>query len=426
MITAGIAVAALFILMLAGIPMVLSLTVTVTLYLFMSGGWSLALPQQIVSGMNGFILLALPLFILAGMTMNVGGLSTRIFEFARSLVGHMRGGLAQVNVGTSMFFGGLIGTSIADLAGTGSVVIPEMKRRGYPASFAAAVSASSSGIGPLIPPSSPMILYSAVTGVSLGTMFVAGILPGLLLGLSQMVIVAYLARKRGWGAFSTFSWREVLSTFRGALLAFGMPAIVVGGIVFGVFTPTEAGAFAAVYAIVVCVLVYRSISLRQLYRLAVNSAALTGEVMMILGISVAFGTFLSSARVPEGLAEVLDVLAIGDSTTMKLVAMIVFALIAGMILDPLIPIVVPIVLPALVLADIDLVQFGVLIVVTVVVGQVTPPLAICLVVAGRIARVDLFDAFRANMPFLIGMILVIVLIIFVPEVATWLPSLLGR
>lgn len=424
MITAGIAVVVLFALVLVGMPIVLAIATTVIGYILVSGAWPLSFPQQIVAGMNGFILLALPLFILAGGLMNAGGISGRIFEFARSLVGPMRGGLAHVNVLTSMFFGGLIGTSVADLAGTGSVVIPAMKRNGYPAAFSSALTASSSGIGPLIPPSSPMILYAAVTGTSLGTLFLAGIIPGILLGLSQMLVIVVLARRRGWGAFQAFSGREIGRTFRRALLAFGMPLIIVGGLTLGVFTPTEAGAFAVMYAVVLALVVYRSVNLRELYRVAVNATALTGEVMLIVGVSVALGASLARARVPEGLADAIDLLVFGDSVTVRIIALVLLALVAGMILDPLIPIVVPIVLPTLLAFNIDLVHFGVLMVVTVVIGQVTPPLAMALVVAGKIGGVDLWDVFRANMPFLVAMVAFLLLVIFVPGIATWLPGLL--
>ena len=425
MIHALIVIILLFALIVSGISVVVALTSTVMLYILFTAGWTLAFPQQIIGGMNGFILLALPLFILAGNVMNGGGLSARLFEFARAVVGPLRGGLAQVNVLTSMFFGGMIGTSVADLAGVGSVVIPEMKKNGYPADFSVALTASSSGIGPVIPPSSPMILYSAITGTSLGAMFLAGIIPGILLGIMMMAIVWFLSKKNGWGAYDDFSWSQVGRTLRRALLAFGMPAIVVGGLVFGVFTPTEAGAFAVAYAILVSVFVYRTVNWRSLYRLSVSSAALTGEVMLIVGVSVALGRFLAGARVPEALAKLVDIIAIGDFVILKVASMLLLALVAGMILDPLIPIILPIILPTLLLLDINLVQFGILMVLAVVIGQVTPPLAIALIVAGKIGKVDFYDALKANTPFLIGMIVFLVLLMVFPGIITWLPEHVG-
>ncbi|MFB0991281.1 MAG: TRAP transporter large permease, partial [Rhodospirillales bacterium] len=247
------------------VPMLVSVAGAAFLNFYLSGAWALTMPQTIMSGLGRFVLIALPLFVLAGGLMNAGGISGRLFEFARAIVGSMRGGLAHVNVVTSMFFGGMIGSSTADLAGTGSIVIPAMKKNNYPADFAAALTASSSGIGPMIPPSSPMILYSAITGVSLGALFLAGIIPGLLLALSQMLIVAYLARKRGWLPYAAFSLHEVWRTGKRAILPFGLPLIIVGGMVVGLFTPSEAGAFAVVYALFLSMVVHRALTLRGLY-----------------------------------------------------------------------------------------------------------------------------------------------------------------
>jgi tripartite ATP-independent transporter DctM subunit len=405
-----------------GVPVVVALAAAVIVYLLVIGGWPLALPQQMILGMDDFVLLALPLFILAGGIMNAGGISGRLFDFAVALVGHLRGGLGHVNVATSLMFGGMIGTSVADLAGTGSVVMPAMKERGYPGDFTAALSASASGIGPLIPPSSPMILYSAVTGTSLGALFLAGVVPGILMGVVLMVIVAVIARRRGWQPTGRLELREVVRTGRAAILPFGMPAIILGGLVFGVFTPTEAGGFAVAYALVLSTWVYRALDLRALYRITANAAVLTGEIMLIVGLSVALGWALSLHRVPLELAMWIDRLVVTDAVTLKIMAMLVLALLAGMILDTLIPVIMPILLPTVLALEVDLVHFGVLMVVCVVIGQVTPPLAITIVVASKIADEDLARVLRANTPFLIGTVALLLLLVFVPSLATWLPN----
>jgi len=406
------------------VPMLVSIGIAVVLNFYLSGAWALTLPQSMMSGMSRFVLVALPLFVLAGGLMNAGGISSRLFEFARAIVGWLRGGLAHVNVVTSMFFGGMIGSSTADLAGTGSIVIPAMKKHGYPADFAAAVTASSSGIGPLVPPSSPMILYSAVTGVSLGALFLAGLIPGILLGLSQMLIIAYLARRRGWKAFAQFSMQAIWSTGRRALLSFGLPIIIIGGLVIGVFTPTEAGAFAVVYSAILAIFVYRRLSWRGLYRVLGNAVQLTGELLVIVSLSFALGAGLTNAHVPEALVVIIDFVAVGDSEYMRILAMVLLAIIAGMVLDPLIPVLMPIILPTLLLYNIDLVHFGVLMVIAVVIGQVTPPMAIALFIAGRIAEVDQIRVLRANMPFFIGIVIFLLIAIATPELATWLPSVM--
>jgi tripartite ATP-independent transporter DctM subunit len=418
-----ISIGLLLVLLALGAPMIVALILTVALNFAFSGQWPLVLPQVMVSGMSTFTLIALPLFVLSGMVMNAGGISTRLFEFARALVGWMRGGLAQVDVLTSIFFGGMIGSSAADLAGSGSILIPAMKREGYPAEVAAAVSASSSGIGPLIPPSSPMILYSAITGTSLGALFLAGLIPGLLLGGIFMVLVAWLARRHGWRRHGTLSMAEIWRTGRLSALAFGMPAIIIGGLVFGVFTPSEAGAFGAVYAIVLSCFLYRTLHLAQLYRVFANAVQLTGELLLIVSLSFALGSSLSSAHVPQALAGFIDAVTVVDSVYLKMLALFGLAIIAGMFLDPLIPVLVPVILPTLILYQIDLIHFGVIMVMAVVIGQLTPPMAIALIITSRIAEVDQMRIMKVNMPFFIVIILFSLVLMALPGLATWLPSI---
>jgi tripartite ATP-independent transporter DctM subunit len=316
----------------------------------------------------------------------------------------------------------MIGSSTADLAGSGSIVIPAMVREGYSPEESAAISASSSGIGPLIPPSSPMILYSAVTGTSLGALFIAGLIPGILLGLTFMILVSFLAIRRKWKRHGSFSAGEILRTGRRGILAFGMPGIIVGGLVFGVFTPSESGAFAVVYAIILSMFVYRSHSLRGLYRVFVVALTMTGELLVIVSLSFALGSSLSSAHVPQALAELIDLFTFGDNMLMRLALLMLLAIIAGMFLDPLIPVLVPVILPTLILYDVDLLHFGVLMVMAVVIGQLTPPLAIALIITSRIANTDQLRIFVANVPFFVAILLFTAVLLAFPQIATWLPS----
>jgi len=396
-------------LLVLGAPMVVALMLAVILNFVIAGEWLLVLPQTMVSGMSTFTLIALPLFVLAGVIMNAGGISGRLFDFARSLVGWLRGGLAQVNVLTSMFFGGMIGSSTADLAGSGSIL-----------------SASSSGIGPLIPPSSPLILYSAITGTSLGTLFLAGLIPGILLGVTFMLLVTMIAWQRGWPRHGRLSLCEIWISGRRAALAFGMPAIIVGGLVLGVFTPSEAGAFAVVYALAISLFVYRTLRYRDVFRVFVNALQLTGELLIIVSLSFALGSSLANAQVPQALAEIINTLAVVDSLYVKLLLLVALAIVAGMFLDPLIPVLVPVILPTLLIYDIDLVHFGVLMVLAVVIGQLTPPLAIAVIITSRIAEVDQLKILRANLPFFLTLVAFLLVVIAVPGVATWLPSILDR
>jgi tripartite ATP-independent transporter DctM subunit len=419
-----ISISMLLVLLVLGTPMVAALLFAVSFNFVMAGQWPMTIPQTMISGVSQFTLIALPMFVLSGTLMNAGGISGRLFDFARALVGWMRGGLAQVNILTSIFFGGMIGSSTADLAGSGSIIIPAMKKEGYSPEIAAAVSASSSGVGPLIPPSSPMILYSAVTGTSLGALFLAGLIPGLILGLSFMVLISFLSRRNKWARHGRFAMIEVWRSGRRSFLAFGVPTIIVGGLVLGVFTPSEGGAFAAVYSLVLSMFVYRSLSLAAVYRAFVAALMLTGELLVIVALSFALGSSLSSAQVPQALGALIDVLTTGDSLFWKLAILMVLAIVAGMFLDPLIPVLVPVILPTLIMHDINLIHFGVLMVMAVVIGQLTPPLAIALIITSRIAQTDQLRIFVANIPFLLLIIGVTVLLMLVPQLATWLPSMM--
>jgi tripartite ATP-independent transporter DctM subunit len=409
---------------LAGLPIIVALAASVVVFLTFSGGWMLAMPQQTLVGLSDYILVTLPLFILAGGIMNAGGIADRLFALASAVLGWMRGGLAHVNVAVSLMFGGMIGTSVADLAGSGSVIIPKMKEAGYPGPFAAALTATSSGIGVLVPPSSPMILYSAVTGTSLGAMFLAGAIPGLLMALALMITIGVLARYHGWKPAQGFSWLLLMKTGRAAILPMGMPVLILGGLVFGLFTPSEAGAFAVAYALFLSMIVYRSLDFRGLYRVAVDAAILTGEVLMVVGLSTALGWALSQARVPVALAEVMTVLFPFESVVLQIVSLLLLALIAGMVLDPLIPMIMPVLLPSLMTLDVDLVHFGVLMVMTVAIGQVTPPVALALLVAARIGNEEVMAVTRANTAFLLTMVGLLLILILVPALSLWLPSFL--
>jgi tripartite ATP-independent transporter DctM subunit len=260
--------------------------------------------------------------------------------------------------------------------------------------------------------------------VSLGALFLAGLIPGLLLALSQMLIIAFLARKRGWLPYAAFSLHEVWYAGKRAILSFGMPLIIVGGLVLGIFTPSEAGSFAVVYGLVLAMLVHRALTLSGLYRVLVNAVQLSGELLIIVGLSFALGAGLTNAHVPEFLVQFIDLLVVYDSEFLRILALVLLAILAGMILDPLIPVLLPIILPTLIAYDIDLIHFGVLMVIAVVIGQVTPPMAIALIIAGKIADVDQIKVLKANTPFLLGIIAFMLFAIAVPAVATWLPNLM--
>ncbi|OLT45261.1 C4-dicarboxylate ABC transporter permease [Saccharomonospora sp. CUA-673] len=422
--TLALTLAVIIGLLVLGTPLIVSMAAGVAVFTMLDGSWVLQYPQQVVDGMSSFVLLAMPLFIVAGMVMNAGGIADRVFAFARSVTAPLPGGLAQVNVSTSLFFGGMVGTSVADLPATGSTLIPQMRKHGYPPAYGAALTASSSGIGPLLPPSSPMILYAAATGTSLSALFLAGIVPGLILAAVLMVVVAVQATRNGWGERSALRLSDVLRTFGSAVLAFGVPLLVVLGLVFGLFTPTESGAFAAVYAVAISVVAYRTLDWRRLYRCFIDAAVLTGELMLIVGVSVALGAILAAAGLPAALTELATAVVPGDAQLGYLVVLVLVAILAGMLFDPLIPVIMPVLLPTIIAVGIDPVHFGVIIVLTVVIGQITPPVAMSLVVAAKLAHVDAWKVFRANLPFLLTTVGVLIVVMLFPQLTTWLPSLL--
>jgi tripartite ATP-independent transporter DctM subunit len=412
----------LVVMLIGGVPMVAALLGSVAIGLVIAGQWALVVPQAMVNGISDYTLISLPLFVLAGVLMNVGGLSVRLFDFAHSLVGWLKGGLAQVDVLTSIFLGGMFGSSTADIAGTGSITIPAMKRAGYSPAFSAATCASSSGVGPLIPPSSPMILYSAVTGTSLGALFLAGLIPGIILGLLFMGVVFILARRRNFPRHGDLSFAEIALTFRRGLLAMGMPAIIVGGTSVGVFTPTEGSAFGVVYAAALAGFIYRSLSWAEFYRSCISAVQLSGELLVMVGLSGTLGVALANAGVPQALATFVEAVTFSDSMFLRITILVLLAVVAGMVLDPLIPVLVPAILPTLLAFNIDLIQFGVLMVMAVVIGQLHPPIGIASIIAGRIAGVDQIQVFRANIPFFVTIVVFTIVLIAVPELSTWLPN----
>ena len=409
---AAITLGALCALVLLGIPVVISLVASVLMFLAFSGGWAMALPQQVLAGVGDYLLITLPLFILAGGIMNATGIADRLFDFGAALVGWMRGGLAHVDVAASVMFGGMIGTSVADLAGTGSVTIPKLKAHGYPGPFAAAITATSSGIGVLIPPSSPMILYSVVTGTSLGALFLAGVVPGLFLAAMLMVTISILARRNGWQPMNSFEWSRVMRTGVHAILPLGMPAMILGGLVFGIFTATEAGAFAVAYSLVLAGLVYRTLTLPKLRQMWTDTPQERAEALEVW-------------RGKVGVSSLRDTPVPFESVTVRIFALLLLALIAGMVLDPLIPMIMPVLLPALLAMNVDLVHFGVLIVMTVVIGQVTPPVAIALLVAAKIGKEDVWEVTIANMPFLYSLFAALIILTLFPALSTTLPALMN-
>ncbi|KAA0011959.1 TRAP transporter large permease [Billgrantia pellis] len=396
-------------------PIAFALTLVSIAVLAFSGVDMLVLVQRLYRGTESFPLLAVPLFILAGQIMNHSGISARLIDLARALVGAIRGGLAAVNILTSMFFAGMSGTSMSDTAAVGGVMIPQMIKRGYSAPFTAAVTASSSTIGIIIPPSVPMVLLSAYMGLSTGALFAAGLIAGALTALGLILMAWWISVKRQYPIESAFSLSELGRTFIGALPALMMPIIILGGILGGVFTPTEASAVAVAYGVLAGMLLYRSLSLRALYRALVESAVLTGAVMFVTAAAHTLGytfTYQSLGQLILGPIAALDMGPLGFLLILSLVLII-----AGTFLDgiAMMFIVVPLFLPSVQLLGIDPLQFAMVVILCWGIGQQTPPVGAALFITSVISKVDVIRITYANLPFIAVMLFVLLAVIVWPE-----------
>lgn len=404
--------------MMLGIPIAFAIGIAAWGYVLAAGIPQIVLAQQIGNGPDSWILLAMPLFVMAGLLMNETGISTRLIAFAEALVGHLRGGLAMVNVVAAMLFGGISGSAVADATALGSILIPGMTKAGYPKEFSAALTSSSGSIGIIIPPSIPMILYGAITGVSVSTLFVAGILPGLLMGMSQMAIIYVLARKFGWGGSVPFEWKRLGLAARDAALGLFMPLIIMGGILGGIFTPTEAGAIAVVYGIAVSVFFYRTLTWNRLYRTLIDSAIITSIVMIMVSTSFALGWVMTFERIPQEVAAWFLDLNLGREAFLIVVCLILIGLGCIMHGDPMMLLTVPILMPSVKALGVDPVHFGILVVLCVAIGQQTPPVGSTLFVVAALSGKDIFAITRANIPFIVAMVSLTLLILFVPQLVT--------
>ena len=422
--TLAVALALLGLLLVIRVPIAFALGITAWIYMWLGGVDLVVLAQQVANGPDNWILLAMPLFVLAGLLMNTTGISDRIFDLARALVGHIRGGLGLVNVVDSMLFGGLSGSAVADAAALGSVILPAMAKEGYPPAFSAALTSSTASIGIIIPPSIPMIIYGAVASVSVGALFIGGIIPGILVGLGQGVAVYVIARRRGWGGAHRFSWSGLGRAVRDAWLALIMPVIILGGIMLSVFTPTEAGAVAVVYGVLVG-FAYRTLTLRSLYRALVDSAVLTAMVMILVSTSLSLGWVLSHERVPQ----IVTAWFLGFTRDPTLLLLVITALlvVVGCFLhgDPILLIIVPILLPAVRALGIDLVHFGLIVTFTIAIGQQTPPVGSTLFVVSALSGRDIMEITAANIPFILVITAIMYLLLFVPQLVLFLPRLAG-
>jgi len=375
---------------------------------------------------TNFTLIAIPLFILAGSIMNVSGISRRLLAFVSSLVGWVRGGLAMVTIGSSMLLAEISGSAVAGVAALGSILIPAMEKRGYPTPFAAAVTSSSSTLAVILPPSLPMILYAVMSGTSVVELFAAGIVPGVIGGGALMVTAYVLARRRGYPVEGRFAWQRVLETLREASWALLLPVIVLGGIFSGWVTATEGAGLAVASALLIGGLAYRELSWPRLRKAMVDGGIQTAVVMLLVTTSALLGDYLTLVQAPQQFAETL--LAWTSNKWVILALLNVFFLLIGMFLHSAaaIILVVPIVMPLVEAAGIDPVHFGLVVTLNLGVGQQTPPVASVLVTACSVAKADIWEVTRANLPFIAVLTGVLLLATYVPSVPLALVEWLYR
>lgn len=407
-----------------GAPVAFSMVAASAVYFLVEGIPLDVVAETMVMGFNDkFVLLAVPLFIFTARVMNAGGITTRIFDFAGVMVGHFRGGLAQVNVVASIIFSGMTGSAIADASGLGLMEVKAMDDAGYDRPFSCAVTAASATIGPIIPPSIPMVIYAMLSGASVGALFLAGVVPGFLMGSAMMALIAWTARRRGYARGERPTFGAFVAALRKAFLSLLTPVILLGGIYSGAFTPTEAAAVAALYALVLLAFVYREFGARQMYEVMRDVVESTGMLGFIIAGAFVFGHVVALEQLPARAAEAL--LGITTNKWALLLLFNIMFLVLGCFIDTmvLLLIVVPIVLPVAEGAGIDLVHFGVVLVLNMMIGLSTPPFGMLLFTITGLTRTSMGPVIREVLPFLAVLVGVLLLCTFVPAIVLWLPGL---
>ena len=407
-----------------GMPIVLAVGFCALLYAVFVAGVPLSIiPQQTVSAIDAFLLLAVPMFILTGSLMGESDVTGRLVRFSQSLVGWVRGGLALVNVLTNVIISGISGSGLADAAATGSALMPVMKKSGYGAAFSAAVTACGSTVGPIIPPSIIMVVIGGLTSISIGRMFLGGIVPGLILGFMFGLVCYCVSRRRGYPVEANFSFAEVIRSFLSALPSLGLPVIIIVGILSGAFTPTESAGVAALYVIGLG-LAYRKMSWKGFYRAVVETGVVSGTVMFVVGISAIFGWILIAENAGDLIVAALKGVTADPKVMMLLITAVLLVLGCFMEVLAVLILSVPVLMPLIAATGIDPVYFGVIATVALATGLVTPPFGLTMFLMCKMADVTIEEFTREAIPFLACIVVALVLFIYFPQIVLWLPDLL--
>lgn len=415
---------------LAGVPIAFVLGISATLYLIFAADVPLRIvPQRLFAGLDSFVLMSIPFFVLAGFLMNEAQLTARLISFANHLVGRWRGGLAQVTVVASMFFGGITGAAAAEAAALGTILIPAMEKEGYRRAFATAVVVAASLCGPLIPPSIPMLVYGISSGASIGDLFLAGATPGLAVGIAFLALNRFLLRRMPTAAereaIAGVSGERFFASLRGALVALAMPAIILGGVVAGIVTPTESSAIAVLYALVVG-FVMRTLQPATALRSLATAAILSATILLIVGCASVLGWVLAAEQVPEAVARFF--LSLTDRAEVFMLLVMVLLLVVGLFMETSAAIIIltPVLLPAARGYGITELHFGVVMVFGLVIGLLTPPVGLCLFIGSSIGKVPVHVLSRALLPYLGVLVALYCIFVYVPSASLWLPELLKR
>lgn len=408
-------------------PIALSIGVSAILALLVQGDFSLMMVvQRMYAGCDSFHLLAVPLFMFTGVLMDAGDISRRIIDFANSLVGWLPGGLAAVTIVSAMFFAGISGSAAADTAAVGSILIPAMKRSGYDSDFAASVQAAGGSIGVVIPPSIPMIVFGFLTGASIGQLFAAGLVPGAMIGLSLIIVSSVISKRNGYASTKPFSIEEVWRCFKRAILALGAPIIILGGILFGVFTATESAAVAVIYSLVVGMFVYRKIKIKDLPTIFKSGSVTSAIVMFIIATASVFSWIAAVEDIPARMAGTL--LGMTQNPVVLLMLVNLVLLIAGTFVETTAALIlfVPMIAALLPHLGIEMVQLGAIVVVNLAIGMLTPPMGICLIVSGTISEDSITAVSRRVLPFLGVLLIDLMVITYFSPCTMWFANLVAK
>jgi tripartite ATP-independent transporter DctM subunit len=416
---------AMFIFFFFGMPIAFGILSSTVYYLLFSGQSRelLAFSSRVISASDSYVLLAVPFFMLAAELMNEAKITDRIFSFARSLVGHIPGGLGHVNIMASIIFAGMSGSGLADTSGLGKVEIKAMKDEGYDPAFSAAVTASSAIIGPIIPPSICMVVGAVVTNTSVGRMLVGGIIPGFMMGVGLMLVVYFLSKKRGYPKSKRATMKDIWKQLTATGPALLTPIILVGGILSGIFTPTEAAAVACIYAMILAMVFYQAFGLKRLFRIFINVGTATGALLFVMSAAAALGTLASRAQIPQGLMKL--VMSITDSPTATMFIIVGVLILLGMIMEDLSLLVImgPLLLPVVLKLGINPVHFGVIMVLTLQLAMITPPVGMGFYITCHLADVDALTYSKEIIWFVMILIIVVILMCLIPSLVTFLPDL---